>query len=348
MQYRQIGTTNIRASVIGLGTYPLGGWMWGGTDELAAIRTIRTALDYGINLVDTAPMYGYGLAEELVGKAVRGCRDRAVIATKCGIVWDSADWPKGRGELHFYADQNGLTGSEGRYRFYRYLEPKSIVREVESSLKRLNTDYIDLIQTHAQESTTPIEETMAALEALRKQGKVRAIGCSNVTLDQLDRYRVSGALDSTQEPYSFINRTVEENGVLDACRTTGTSFLAYSPLEQGLLTGSLDPYFQRPEGDFRRSDPRFTRQNIERTNNALARLHSVRERHGLTTSQLMLAWVACRYEKTHVLCGMRNVARIAENARAGMVILSDEEMEQMERLFDPASLNLKAPEVCIA
>ena len=109
MRYRNLGKTEIKASVIGLGTYPIGGWMWGGTDEADAIRTIQASLDAGINLIDTAPMYGYGLAEEIVGKAIRGRRDKAIVATKCGIVWDTDDWPTGQGEFHFYADEKGLT-----------------------------------------------------------------------------------------------------------------------------------------------------------------------------------------------------------------------------------------------
>ncbi|MDR2439402.1 MAG: aldo/keto reductase [Planctomycetaceae bacterium] len=334
MQYRFLGVTDIQASVIGLGTYPLGGWMWGGTDESAAIRTIQAALDYGINLIDTAPMYGYGLAEEIVGKAIRDRRSQAVVATKCGIVWDTKDWASGKGELHFYADKNGLTQHTNHYRFYRYLKPESIIGEVEASLKRLQTDYIDLLQTHAQEHTTPIEETMAALEKLRDQGKIRAVGSSNVTKTQLENYCNSGTLDSTQEPYSFINRSIETKGLLEACRLNKVSFLAYTPLEQGLLTGTLCPNFQYPEGDFRKHDPRFTPENVNRINTALERLKPIQERHGFSTSQLMLSWTASRYDKMHVLCGMRNATRIAENAKAGTVILSENEMQLMDQLFD--------------
>ncbi|MDR0336549.1 MAG: aldo/keto reductase [Planctomycetaceae bacterium] len=334
MKYRFLGTTNIRASVIGLGTYPLGGWMWGGTDASAAVRTIQTAIDCGINLIDTAPMYGYGLAEEIVGNAIHDRRSQVVVATKCGIVWDTEDWASGKGELHFYADENGLTQKANHYRFYRYLKPESIIREVEASLKRLRTDYIDLLQTHAQEHTTPIEETMAALEKLRDQGKVRAIGSSNVTRTQLESYCHSGTLDSTQEPYSFINRSVEENGILETCHLNQVSLLAYAPLEQGLLTGTLRPDFQYPEGDFRKSNSRFVAENVNRMNVALERLKPIQEQHNFSVSQLMLAWVVSRYEKMHVLCGMRNQKRIEENVKAGTVILSENEMQLMDQLFD--------------
>ncbi len=345
MQYRTIGSTEIKASVVGLGTYPLGGWMWGGADEPAAIRTIQTALDFGINLIDTAPMYGYGLAEEIIGKAVRGRRQQAIIATKCGIVWDAEAWPPGKGQLHFYADENGLAGTNGRYRFYRYLKAESIIREVEDSLKRLDTDYIDLLQTHAQDETTPIEETMKALEKLREQGKIRAIGSSNVTRNQLEEYCRAGTLDSTQEAYSFANRKPEENGVLEGCLRNNVSFIAYTPLEQGLLTGTLDPASGFREGDFRRNDPRFTPENIGRINATLERLQPFRENYGLSTSQLMLAWTTSRYEKSHVLCGMRNSSRVAENAKAGEARLAADDMNAIDRLFDDQSLVLQAPEV---
>ena len=345
MQYRKLGKTEIQTSVIGLGTYPIGGWMWGGTDEADSIRTIQAALDQGINLIDTAPMYGYGLAEEIVGKAVKGRRDKAMIATKCGIVWDTADWPSGRGELHFYADEKGLTAQKTKYAFYRYLKPDSIIREVEAGLKRLGTDYIDLLQTHAQDGTTPIEETMAALEKLRDQGKIRAIGCSNVTQDQLTRYCKAGQLDSTQERYTYLDRLSEENGVLGTCRTNQVSFIAYSPLEHGLLTGTLDPNFDYPDGDFRKTDQRFSSNNVTKTNAMLAKLQPMANQHGFSISQLMLAWTISRYEKMHIISGMRTVREVEENARAGNTLLSPEEMREIETTVDRASLAVEVPQV---
>ena len=345
MQYRQLGKTEIKASVIGLGTYPIGGWMWGGTDEADSIRTIQASLDHGINLIDTAPMYGYGLAEEIVGKAIQGRRDQAIIATKCGIVWDTADWPSGQGELHFYADEKGLTAEKTKYSFYRYLKPESIIREVETSLKRLGTDYIDLLQTHAQENTTPIEETMAALEKLREQGKIRAIGSSNITSDQLTRYCQAGQLDSTQERFSYIDWLSEENGVLGTCRTNRVSFIAYSPLEHGLLTGTLDPKFDYPDGDFRKTDARFSSNNVAKINTMLAKLQPLADRHGFSISQLMLAWTVSGYEQMHIISGMRNIREVGENARAGDTILTTEEMQEIETIVDRSLLAVDVPQV---
>ena len=159
------------------------------------------ALDHGINLIDTAPMYGRGRSEELIGKAIRGRRSDVVLATKCGIPWDTEDWPAGKGNFHFHANEEGLSAEESKYRFYRYLHPDSIRKEVEQSLQRLQTDYLDILMTHAQEDTTPIADTMEALEELRTAGKVRAIGCSNVTIGQLDEYRRAGTLDVDQERF---------------------------------------------------------------------------------------------------------------------------------------------------
>ena len=338
MQYRNIGTTNIKASVIGFGTFPLGGWLWGGVDEPEAVSTIQKAIDAGINLIDTAPLYGNGKAEEIVGKAIAGRRDRVVLATKCGSLWSTEDWPAGKGQLFFYTDGELPSFEGGKYRIYNYLRPESIVREVEESLRRLKTDYIDLLQTHQQDATTPIADTMAALEKLRDQGKIRAIGCSNVSRDQLQQYCDAGTLASTQEYYSYLNRSVERNGVLEACTEKKISFLAYTSLEQGLLTGTLDPNVQFGEKDFRKYAPNFAADRIAKINAALARLQPIRERHGLTVSQLMLAWVLSRYERMHVLCGMRKASRIDENVRAGEVLLTAEEMETMQSLFDPASV----------
>lgn len=342
MQYRNLGTTDISASVIGFGTFPLGGWLWGDVDETAAVSTIQKAIDSGINLIDTAPMYGNGRSEEIVGKAIQGRRDKVVLATKCGAIWSTEDWPLGKGELFFYTDGQNARFDSGKYRIYKYLNAESIIQEVDASLKRLKTDYIDLLQTHQQESTTPIEETMTAMEKLRKQGKIRAIGCSNVTCEQMQRYCDAGTLSSTQEYYSYISRQVENNGLLEMCIEKKVSFLAYTSLERGLLTGTLNPEDHFTEGDHRKYDPGFAPERIEKINTALKRLQPICEKHNATISQVMLAWVISRYEKMHVLCGIRNPKRIDENVVAGNIILSQEEMQEMETLFPPETANASA------
>lgn len=181
---REIGRSGVRASAVGLGTWAIGGWMWGGTDEAQSITAIRASLDAGVTLIDTAPAYGLGRSEEIVGKAIAGCRDKAVIATKCGLVWHTR---KGK---HFF-DQDGKP-------VHRYLGRDAIIHEVEESLRRLGTDYIDLYITHWQDPTTPIEETVAALDDLKQAGKIRAVGASNVNRSELEHYVQTGALDAIQ------------------------------------------------------------------------------------------------------------------------------------------------------
>jgi aryl-alcohol dehydrogenase-like predicted oxidoreductase len=180
MRYRSLGKSGIEASVVGLGSWAIGGWMWGGAEEAESVRAIHAAIDAGVNLIDTAPVYGFGVSEEVVGKAIRDRRDKVVLATKCGLVWHEE-----KGEFFFASDEKHPT-DDGRIKVYRRLAPDTIRREVEWSLKRLGTDRIDLLQTHWQDSTTPIAATMHTLMELKKEGKIRAIGCSNATPEQMD------------------------------------------------------------------------------------------------------------------------------------------------------------------
>lgn len=205
MLTRSIGSSGIEASAIGLGTWAIGGWMWGGTDEPEAIAAIRASLDAGVTLIDTAPAYGMGRSEEIVGAAIAGRRDEVVLVTKCGLVWHT---DKGR---HFF-DQNDKP-------VHRYLGPESIAHELDESLRRLRTDHIDLYLTHWQDPTTPIAETMGALEDLRAKGKIRAIGASNVTRADLAAYLAAGRLDAIQEQYSMSIATSSATCCRSAART---------------------------------------------------------------------------------------------------------------------------------
>ncbi|MGB9553603.1 MAG: aldo/keto reductase, partial [bacterium] len=234
MQYRDIGKSGLKASVVGLGTFAIGGWFWGGTDEQKSIAAIQASIDRGVNLIDTAPIYGFGRAEQIVGKAIKGRRDRVIIATKVGLVWDSEE-----GEFSFYADDLWPTGEPSKYKVYRNLKPASIQKEIERSLKRLDVEYIDLYQTHWQDSTTPIEVTMETLEKLKDQGKIRAIGVSNVTVDHLKRY--GDGIVSVQEKFSLIDRSIVAKGIVDYCINHDIAILSYFTLEQGLLTGTMSP-----------------------------------------------------------------------------------------------------------
>jgi aryl-alcohol dehydrogenase-like predicted oxidoreductase len=337
MQYRQLGTTEIQTSVVGFGAWAIGGWMWGGSDEKEAIRAIDAAVDHGINLFDTAPMYGYGRSEEIVGRAIAGKRDKIVLATKCGLRWDTKDWRKGEGVLHFLGSNEGIS-SDGQFRVYKYLRPESIRWEVEQSLLRLKTDYLDLLQTHWQEETTPIAATMETLLRLKEEGKIRAIGVSNVTGDHLHQYQAVGPIDVAQERLSLIDRQIEQNGVLDFCKTNGVSLLAYSPMANGLLTGRLSPDRTFNEGDLRRGNPRFAAENINRVNNMLREFSEIAEKYHATAGQIIIAWTAGQYEKTHVLCGARSDKQVAENAPAGDIVLTKEELQTISDIAAAAKI----------
>ncbi|MDO4575532.1 MAG: aldo/keto reductase [Planctomycetia bacterium] len=332
MQYVRLGKTEMQASVIAFGGWAAGGWMWGGTEEKDAIDAIHAALDGGVNLIDTAPVYGFGRSEEIVGKAIAGrSRDKILIATKCGLIWTKEAWPDGKGSLHFYTTLEGYgTPERFDYRVYKYLRPLSIRAEVERSLRRLKTDYIDLLQTHWQDETSSIAETMETLLKLRDEGKIRAIGASNTQVRHLEEYETYGGIDVVQERFSMLDRQIETNGVLDFAKQHGLTLLPYSPLCRGLLTGKLSPERRFGPGDRRDWEERFSPENRRIINAKLELLQPMAQAKGLTVPQLIVAWTFCKYPKTSVLCGARNAAQILENVRAGDTRLTDAEMREME------------------
>lgn len=325
MLCRELGTSGIEASVVALGTWAIGGWMWGGTDEADAIKAINAAIDNGVTLIDTAPMYGFGLSEEIVGKAIRGKRNKVCLATKCGMIWDSE-----QGKFFFHTNEKTFTREPSTKKVYRYLGPESISQEVELSLQRLGTDVIDLYQTHWQDTTTPIDDTMAVLQKLKDQGKIRAIGISNVTLDDVKAY---GQIASVQEKYSMLYRNIEENGVLEYCRQNSIAMLAYSPLGQGLLTGKLTPDRKFAEGDQRKDNQDFSVERRQTINTMLEEFAPICEQHNCSISQLVIAWTFSQPGLTHVLAGARTEKQAIENAAAGDISLSQEELQTMENIL---------------
>jgi methylglyoxal reductase len=316
VRFIKLGSTEIKVSVVALGTWAIGGQWWGGTDEKDSIEAIETAVEEGINFIDTAPGYGQGISEEYVARAIAGKRDILVLATKCGLRWDLK---KG---LHFFDYPSGEP-------VYRYLGSQSIEHELDMSLKRLKTDYIDLYQTHWQDPTTPISETMETLLRLKDKGKIRAIGASNASLGQVKEYLEYGALDADQEKFSMLDRTVE-NEILPFCQDNNITMLAYSPMEKGLLTGKISPERQFAEGDSRIGDAMFSKENIARTNSLLEKfLKPVADKYNATYGNLAAAWITSK-PNSIALLGARNKRQASENARAGSILLDEEDIKMFD------------------
>ena len=227
----QIPKTQLKVSRVALGTWAMGGWMWGGSDQREAIATIHAALDQGINLIDTAPVYGFGASEEIVGAALDGVRAQTVIATKAGL-----DWRDGK--------------------IYRNATRTRIMREIEDSLRRLRTDYIDIYQVHWPDPLVPVEETAEAMRSLYEQGKIRAIGVSNFSVAQMERFRQIAPLHVLQPPYNLFERDIEAE-ILPYCQANGIATLGYGALCRGLLSGRMRPDTTFLGDDLRRVDPKF-------------------------------------------------------------------------------------------
>jgi aryl-alcohol dehydrogenase-like predicted oxidoreductase len=308
---RTIGGSSISASAVGLGTWAIGGWMWGGTDERQSVAAIQASIDAGISLIDTAPAYGMGLAETIVGKAIAGRRDKVVLVTKCGLVWHVNE-----GAYFFHQDGKPV---------HRYLGAASIRYEVEESLKRLGTDYIDHYVTHWQDATTPIAETVETLVRLKDEGKIRSIGASNVSPEDLVAYIATGALDAIQEEYSMVRRDIETT-LLPLCRTSAVSVLSYSSLALGLLSGKVGPERVFAGDDQRKGNPRFSQANREKIARLTRRLEPVAEAHGASIAQVVIAWTIAQPGITFSLCGARDPAQAVENAAAARLRLAENEL----------------------
>lgn len=323
MRYRALGNSGIEASVVGLGTWVTGGGeFWGQTPEHdESIRAIHAALDAGVNLIDTAPVYGFGLSEEIVGKAIQDRRDKVVVATKCGL-W----WKDDRGSAFFERDSRMVR---------RCLRPATIREEIELSLKRLGTDRIDLYQTHwpsVDPDKTSISDTMACLMKIKEQGKIRAIGVSNVSIEELQENVRCGDVVSDQFRYSMLARDAEKD-ILPFCQAHGLATLTYMSLEQGLLTGKVGMDRTFGEKEFRSNTdwlPWFKLENRPRILAMLAGWKDLTESYRCTLAQLAVAWTASQPGVTHVLCGARRADQIAETAAAGGIELSPETLRRIE------------------
>ena len=311
---RELGKSGIKATAVGLGTWAMGGWMWGGTDEDQSVKAIQAAIGEGISLIDTAPAYGMGKSEELVGRALKGRRDKVVLATKCGLVWHTNNG-------NYFFDQEDKP-------VHRFLGKESIIYEVEQSLKRLGTDYIDHYITHWQDPTTPVSETLEAMAILKEQGKIRSVGISNVTTDDLNAYLAAGTVDAIEECYSMLDRGVESE-LRPICQSNNVSILSYSSLALGLLSGKISPDRQFDGDDQRKDHPRFSISNREKISSLFKEIKPISNDYRITIAQLVIAWTLQQPGITFVLCGARNPAQAIENTCAGAISLADGDVAQI-------------------
>ena len=311
---------------VGLGTWAIGGWMWGGSDEAECIQTIHRAVDSGINLIDTAPVYGFGRSEEIVGKALAegGRRDRAVLATKVALEWTED------GDVH------------------RNSTPDRIRKEIEDSLRRLQTDRIDIYQVHWPDALVPIEETAAALLDLQKQGKVLALGVSNYSPEQMDRWRKIAPLHTTQPPYNIFEREIEAD-VLPYSLENNLIVLSYGAICRGLLSGRVTKDRKFDGDDLRNKDPKFLFPRLDQYLAAVDRLGAyAKQKYGRSVLAFAVRWILDRGETMTALWGARSASQLDAVSEAFGWKLDSEDYKQVDKILaetikDPVGPEFMAP-----
>lgn len=320
MRTMKIGKSGIEASVVGIGAWAIGGdSQWGASDDAESIRTIHRARELGVTLLDTAPAYGLGHSEDVVGRALAGRRGDYVLSTKCGLRWDIKE-----GALHM--ERDGV-------RLVRNTLPRSLAEEVEISLRRLKTDYIDIYIVHWQELPEfpcPIAETMGLLMELKKQGKIRAIGASNLSREQFIEYTQVGQLDLIQEKYSLLDRAAEGT-FFDLCATHGVAFQAYSPLERGTLTGKITVDTKVDMTAAKSRIKWFDAENLPKIAALGEKWAPLCRKYDCTMTQLVIGWTTAQGNGSNVnaLCGARKLKQIEENAGGGNIVLDAADLATM-------------------
>ncbi|MEN6439824.1 MAG: aldo/keto reductase [Syntrophobacter sp.] len=305
----RFGETDLDVSPLVLGTWVTGGWAWGGSDEKQSLDAIIRALELGVNFIDTAPVYGFGKSEEIVGRALRQWgRDGVVIATKCGLEWDEKE------------------------RIRRNASPERIAREVDDSLGRLGVDRIDLYQVHWPDPNTPYEKSIEALLKARDQGKIRYIGVSNFSRDQLGDISRAGPVLSLQPPFNMFEREAEKE-ILPFCRDNRVATLAYGGLCRGLLTGKFTGAEQFPRGDLRRGDPKFKPDRFKKYVKAAADIKKLAATYGKTCAQFALKWALQQPGITCVIAGARTAQQAEDNAGATGWTIEPEHLEKVEKIL---------------
>lgn len=291
MERRHLGKDGPEVSSVGLGCWAIGGDSWGPVDDRESENAIRRAVDLGIDFIDTADVYGLGRGEEVVGRAIRGLRDRVFLATKGGLEWDASGKVREKGtRAHLRA-------------------------ALERSLKRLGVEQVDLYQVHWPDPETPVEESVEAVAELRREGKTRFIGVSNFSAGQMSRALAASSVHSLQPPYSLLNRKIESE-ILPLCAREGVGVCVYGPLARGLLTGKYRQAPEFPKGDIRASDPRFRAEGFRAAVRLVEALREAASALGRTPAQVAIRWVLENPAVSVAIAGAKTAAQVEENAGA--------------------------------
>ncbi|SHM36022.1 aldo/keto reductase [Flavobacterium chilense] len=318
MEYRKLGNSELELSTITYGAFAIGGNMWGGNEKKDSIDSIHASIDHGVTTIDTAPFYGFGLSEEMIGEALKSQdRSKVQLLTKFGLVWDGSN--NGKGDFFFDADDNGK-----KIPVYKYSSKESVIKEVEESLKRLQTDYIDLLQIHWPDTTTPISETMQAVETLLQQGKIRAFGVSNYSIPQIQEAQKTVQIASNQVAFSMLNRKIETD-LIPFTVSENIGIIAYSPMERGLLTGKYFTDSKLKENDHRNGY--FGQFDLQKVKTLVEELSSLAHSKHISISQLVLRWTTLQKGIAIVLAGARNAEQAISNAKTMDFDLSVSELD---------------------
>ena len=330
MKKRKLGNSELMISPVAFGAWAIGGWMWGGSDRRDAIEAIQTSVEMGMTTIDTAPVYGFGVSEEIVGEAIKGKRDKVEILTKYGM-----QWKDNRGSYYFSSEDNHGNPID----IYRYASRESVIKECETSLKRLGTDYIDLYQIHWPDLSTPVEETMEAINLLLDQGKIRAAGVCNYDVPLLDSGSKVTMLVSNQVPYSMVRRDIEDD-LVPYCIKNNLGILAYSPLQRGLLTGKFSPDHSFVKGDCRPATPYFKKGNIQKINSFLDQFKPLADSKQASLAQLVLRWTIEQSGISCALAGARDKKQVKDNFGAMGFSMSNEDIEFINTRLDQLKLDI--------
>ena len=320
----RFGKTDLLVSPLVLGTWVTGGWAWGGADEKEALAAVMRALELGINFIDTAPVYGFGKSEEIVGRAIKECgREKVVVATKCGLEWDEKE------------------------RIRRNSSPGRILQEVDDSLKRIGVDCIDLYQIHWPDPAVAFEDSMKTMFKIREQGKIRHIGVSNFSRSQIERIMRLGEVYSLQPSYNMFEREAEKE-LLPFCLENEIAVLGYGGLCRGLLTGKFKGDERFPRGDLRRTDPKFKPDRFKIYVKAVDAIKPIAASYGKSPAQFALRWALHQPGVTCVIAGARTARQAEDNAGALGWTIKPEELRKVDKILaakikEPLNAGFMAP-----